>query len=116
MTKPEAKKRSWQGMAEIIEVVDGDTVRAFVDLGFGIYTRIKIRVRGVDCPEMPTAQGLLARAFTEATFKPGDVVTIRSHRLDLHGRAEADIITATGENFADLLIRAGHAKPATDRC
>jgi micrococcal nuclease len=34
-----------------VRVVDGDTYDILVDCGFGIYHRIRVRLRGVDTPE-----------------------------------------------------------------
>lgn len=33
-------------------VVDGDTIDCLLDLGFGVYAYVALRLRGVDCPEM----------------------------------------------------------------
>jgi len=34
-----------------VRVVDGDTYDVLVDLGFGVYHKIRVRLRGVDTPE-----------------------------------------------------------------
>lgn len=50
--------------AKITEVYDGDTVTALVDLGFRISFEIKIRLLGIDTPELrgeERPQGLAAR-------------------------------------------------------
>lgn len=55
--------------ATILRVVDGDTIEADIDLGFGIWQRKQIiRVSGIDTPELrgeESEQGALAsRAMT----------------------------------------------------
>ena len=40
--------------AEIVRVVDGDTVDAMVDLGFKIFKKIRIRLYGINTPETRT--------------------------------------------------------------
>jgi endonuclease YncB( thermonuclease family) len=109
------KVKSWQGKAEVLEIVDGDTIKVFVDLGFNIFTRLKVRVAGCDAPEINTAAGLAARNFTAQLLQPGAVVTLNSKRLDLYGRAEAIVTLPDGRDLSDLLIAAHHAVPATDR-
>lgn len=50
--------------AKITEVYDGDTVTALVDLGFRISFEIKIRLLGIDTPEIrgtERPEGLIAR-------------------------------------------------------
>ena len=39
---------------EIYKVIDGDTIDASIDLGFGIYLTRKIRLAGIDTPESRT--------------------------------------------------------------
>jgi len=51
--------------AYIERVIDGDTLRVQVDLGFGIWTRQTLRLRGIDCPEMDTTEGKRAKKFVE---------------------------------------------------
>ena len=38
--------------AKIISVYDGDTVTAVMDLGFNITNKIKIRLHGINAPEI----------------------------------------------------------------
>jgi endonuclease YncB( thermonuclease family) len=112
---PTAKRKSWQGRAEIIEVIDGDTIRVFVDLGFSIYARLSVRIHGVNSPEMNTPGGLAAKVFTEQLLKDNKLVTLDSKRVDLHGRAEAVVMLDDGRNIGTELVRANHAVPANDR-
>jgi micrococcal nuclease len=41
-------------IAEVVKVYDGDTCTCVVDLGFKTYLRIKVRLVGVDTPEIRT--------------------------------------------------------------
>lgn len=40
--------------AEVIRVIDGDTIEFLVDLGFGIHFKIKARLHGINTPETRT--------------------------------------------------------------
>lgn len=117
-----ARIKTWQGRAEIVEIIDGDTFKAWIDLGFSIYFRANIRLQGVNAPEMPTAAGVGARLVLQTLIKPGDIVQIVSKRLDLHGRAEALVFLPNptapdifDRDLANLMLLAGQVVPANDR-
>jgi len=42
--------------AKIIEVYDGDTVTAIIDLGFYTFVRVKLRLQGIKAPEVRGAE------------------------------------------------------------
>jgi endonuclease YncB( thermonuclease family) len=109
------KRKSWQGCAQVESVHDGDTFTVFVDLGFGIFLRTKVRVQGVNSPETDTAAGRLAAAFLAELLPINSVVSLDSRRLDLHGRAEAVVALPDGRDLASVLLAAGQAQPANDR-
>ena len=52
--------------AKLIEVIDGDTVDLFIDLGFGLHIEQRCRLYGIDAPEMPTEAGKAAKAYLES--------------------------------------------------
>ncbi len=56
-TKPGDHRRLYAFRAEVIRVVDGDTVWVKVDHGFKFWQPQKIRFRGVDAPELPSDEG-----------------------------------------------------------
>jgi len=43
--------------ARIVEVVDGDTFDLMIDLGFNTFTKQRMRLYGIDAPEMRTQAG-----------------------------------------------------------
>jgi len=43
--------------AKIVEVIDGDTFDLMIDLGFGVFTQQRMRLYGIDAPEMKTDAG-----------------------------------------------------------
>jgi endonuclease YncB( thermonuclease family) len=114
LTRP-ARLKSWQGKAEVLEVIDGDTFKVFVDLGFNIYARLNVRIADINAPELPSAQGFSASAFLKTLLPVGAVVTLDSKRLDLHGRAEAVVSLEDGRNVAQLMLDAMQAVRANDR-
>jgi endonuclease YncB( thermonuclease family) len=106
------KMRSWQGKGTVNEIHDGDTFKALIDLGFRISFTTPVRIRGIQSPELPSAPGIAAADFLRTLIAPGDVVTINSRRLDLHGRAEADVTLDDGRDLAAVMLAAGHAVKA----
>ncbi len=109
------KKKSWQGRALVLDIIDGDTLKCEIDLGFKISLTTNVRVLGCNCPELPTPEGVRALNFTRTLLTIGDIVTVDSKRLDLYGRAEAVITLADASDLGARLIGSGHAVRATDR-
>jgi micrococcal nuclease len=81
--------------AKIVKVYDGDTVTAVVDLGFGITNKIKIRLYGIDTPEIrgdERPDGLVSRDRLRELILDKEVIikTIKD-RTGKYGRYLAEI-------------------------
>ena len=59
----------WDYRARLVRVVDGDSVFAEMDVGFGARVEEEIRLIGVSAPEHYQPGGLECRDFTAAWFK-----------------------------------------------
>jgi len=99
--------------AYLYKVLDGDTVTAVVDLGFGFVTSQVLRLRGIDAPEMKTAGGEEARKALEkmlgiADGKTGVLVLIKTAKSDKYDRYLADI-WVEGVYVNQELVDKGHA-------
>ena len=70
-------------------VIDGDTVDGTIDLGFGIYAKKRVRLIGIDAPEIRTKD--------KATKEKGRLAKKRLTALLRHGQKQAEglIITTT---------------------
>jgi len=91
-------------------VVDGDTLTASIDLGFGVMlTNVKIRLAHINCPERGTEEGVKAKWFTEAWIHDASdaVISVKNHRKDKYGRILGSV-GCNGQSLADALILAGH--------
>lgn len=104
---------------EIIRVVDGDTVKAVVDLGFDIFKNITIRLYGIDAPETRTKnqeekiKGLEAKEYLRIIFdaiSEHDSLILKSEKLDGFGRS-LGIIYYNDININELLVKEGKAIP-----
>ena len=102
--------------ATCLKVIDGDTIRAKVELGFYISTVKTIRVRGINCPEVRTknlvekregirAKGRVAELLEESKLE----FKLISHRIGKYGRVVGDVILPQGD-LGEVLIREGHAE------
>ena len=84
--------------AELIRVVDGDTIDAWIDLGFHITIRRRIRLWGIDAPETRTldlvekVEGKIAAArLTEIMDLNRGQFTVRSYGVCKYGRCLGEI-------------------------
>jgi micrococcal nuclease len=78
--------------AFVTEVIDGDTFDAVVDLGFAISTKQKLRLRGLDAPEIVSTEGREAKAFLEKHFaKTHNEILIKTSKSDKYHRYLADV-------------------------
>ena len=78
--------------AKITKVIDGDTIRADIDLGFDmILSNQTIRLYGVDAPESRTRDleekyyGNLTKEFLKRYIKNNNIVILKTH-LDKKGK------------------------------
>lgn len=105
--------------AGIVDLVhDGDTVNVRLDVGFDLTVYARVRVLGINAPELSTPDGKTARDFAQTLLKPGLAVSVTSHGWDKYGgRIDGAIAFpsvpggAPDEDFANAMLIAGHAKP-----
>lgn len=81
--------------AKVVKVYDGDTVHAILDI-FGAYYKFKVRLDGIDTPEIRTkdleekTKGLDARDWLSKRIM-GKIVDLKCKGMDKYGRLLADI-------------------------
>lgn len=99
--------------AQVVRVVDGDTVILDVDLGFGVTKRAQsFRLRGCNARERSTVGGREATENLRSLLPVGSCVTLTSIRPDKFGdRYDARITLPDGRDLAQLLIESGWAAP-----
>lgn len=100
----------WTVPATVLRVVDGDTVRLELDLGWHTYRVENCRVAGINAPELSTEAGKAARAHAEQLLPPGARVTFISQKLDKYGRPLGRVVH-DGVDFGAATLAAGHASP-----
>lgn len=104
--------------AVIASVYDGDTIRADIDLGFGIWIKDQVlRLYGIDAWEVRGGEkdlGLAARDALRLLMPIGSKVVLQTHKdkKGKYGRWLAWIVLEDGMVVNDWLVREGHAEPA----
>lgn len=103
---------------KINRVIDGDTVVADVDLGFGVWLKDKhIRLYGVNTPEKNTPEGVDALKFTQSLLSHDTamyVLHVLEHKADKYGRLLGNVYMTVGVTTKGLtqeIIANGHGKP-----
>ncbi len=95
--------------AKIEKIIDGDTLTTLIDLGFGLSIQQKLRLRGIDCPEMDTEEGQRAKRFVEVRLRNCDFIVIKTYKdsSDKYDRYLADIFYLANETDAEKVAQEG---------
>ena len=93
---------NYEYKAKVINVVDGDTIDALVDLGFKVQIMQRLRLARVDTPERTQPGYAAARDFVKGLLE-GKEVTITTHKVSKWGYFLADVVI-DGRDVSDLLI------------
>ena len=103
--------------AELIKVLDGDTIDCWIDLGFKVKWKARVRYMGLDTWESRTRdleekkKGLEAKAYTLEMLSRNDgKFKVKSHGVGKYGRLLGEIfIEGEEKSLNELLIENGHA-------
>jgi len=106
--------------AEVVKVVDGDTFKINIDLGFEVHLGPKsVRLYGVNTPESRTKNleekkmGLAAKEFTDQWIKKANnkvkIETILD-KNEKYGRILARVWNDAGECLNTEIVKAGLAR------
>jgi micrococcal nuclease len=104
-------------------VIDGDTIDAYIDLGFDIHVKKRIRFAGINTPESRTrdleekARGLAAKDRLKVILEGANRIELCSYGVGKYGRClgelHVDMLDGkqclTLANVNELLIKEGHA-------
>jgi micrococcal nuclease len=74
--------------AELIRVVDGDTVELMIDLGFDTLRKERFRLYGIDAPEMNTEAGKEAKAWLEDAIRPPEPIYVQTIQLSTKAKRD----------------------------
>ena len=121
----EMRGRIYAFPARVERIIDGDTLWATVDLGFNTWADRKLRLRGIDTPELKSSAGLRAKDALTKMLGEVDVFMVTTTKIDLYDRYLADLFVLPGEidlagiategQFVNrLLVERGLARVWTD--
>jgi endonuclease YncB( thermonuclease family) len=102
--------------AEVLRVVDGDTLEVEAHIWLGQGVQVSVRLRGVDAPEFKgrceaeRVAALKARARLSELTSGGDVRLADIGYDKFGGRVLARVIDATGRDLGQQLIADGVAR------
>ena len=118
-----------QYKAQVKAVIDADTIDVLIDLGFGVHTMQRLRLYGIDAPEMKTEAGKIAKEYVKSLLLGADAamfVYVRTlkDKKDKYGRklavvywSESDLIHYGYESKIEMMslslnwqiVKNGHA-------
>ena len=87
-SRTEETERRYAFGGRVERVIDGDTIIALLSIGFGLWRRQRLRLKGVDAAPLKTAAGEKSFRFVKRQLKEGSAVAVETFRMDLHGRFE----------------------------
>ncbi len=102
--------------AEVVRVVDGDTFQARVQVWPGLSVDTKVRLRGIDAPELHArcgdeyAKAQAARAALETILAAGGVTISRVGIDKYGGRVDALVATRDTADVSAALLTGGWAR------
>tara|TARA_B100000949_G_scaffold112641_1_gene99828 strand:- start:257 stop:631 length:375 start_codon:yes stop_codon:yes gene_type:complete len=108
---------AWRYEAQLIRVIDGDTVDAMIDLGFSTHRNIRIRFYGINTPESRTRDKAEKKRGKAATARLVEILdaesgkfVIQSLGVGKYGRCLGVLFTESlGEtSVQQTLINEGH--------
>jgi micrococcal nuclease len=74
--------------AELIRVVDGDTVDLVIDLGFDTFRHERFRLYGIDAPEMNTQAGKVAKKWLWDALQPLEAIYVQTIQLSTKAKRD----------------------------
>lgn len=107
---------------ELDRVVDGDTLTAWILLDFDVKIKVRMRLEGIDTPEIFTAdhttpeykKGLAAKSFVVEQFNrngPEFWIETTKERPGKYGRYIVNVLLKNGHWLDALLLKAKLATP-----
>jgi len=106
----------YEYIAKVEKVVDGDTIDVSIDLGFKIFKKARLRLLGIDTPEIHGVPkdseeyraGMKAKEWLEdkLLYK---IVVVRTHKTGKYGRYLAKVYLQ-GNDINEQLVELGLAR------
>ncbi len=100
--------------ATIDRVIDGDTVDAMIDLGCHVFVKERLRLFGINAPEMRGKSrdaGIAAKEHLSELLDNCGLLVVRTHKdkQGKYGRYLVELIGEDGSNLNKQMIQNGYA-------
>ena len=81
--------------AEVTRVVDGDTVDAFIDLGFDMHSKQRVRLYGINAPETRTRDLIEKKHGKAATRRLVEMLEENKSKLEQLGEQKVEVFESS---------------------
>jgi len=105
--EPPPKSILYTYSAQVVRVIDADTLTVMVDLGFGTFSKQKLRLRKINAPELSTPVGKKAGEYVLKKLKPGSCVVVKTYSTDIYDRYLVDVFYLPSCDDAEKIAREG---------
>ncbi len=98
--------------ATVVRIVDGDTIYVDVDLGFYLRQTMKVRLKGLNTPEIrgpERPEGLKSKHFVEEKLADCPAVVIKTNKIGKYGRYIADVWFLAGSDDPHTILEQGQS-------
>lgn len=85
--------------AKLIRVVDGDTIDAEIDIGFGIFVRKRIRLWGINAPETRSRDKSEVKSGKETSKRLVAILALSNDEFELVTHGDGKYGRCLGEIF-----------------
>jgi len=86
--------------ASIVKIIDGDTIKVNIDLGFNTITAQVLRFRGINAFDLNTKAGKKAKSYVLSKLENNKTILVKTYKPDKYSRFLADIYYAdNNDNF-----------------
>jgi micrococcal nuclease len=98
--------------AKVLRVIDGDTIRVRIDLGFYVSHELTIRLARIDAPERNTVDGLTTLRWLDDALAGADVVIeTKKDRADRYGRFLGEVFDGGEQSVNQRMLDAFLVSP-----
>lgn len=93
--------------AKVIRVIDADTLLTDIDQGFSIWTEQRLRLKGIDAPEVDTLAGKKAKKWVEKEIGRLPFIIVKTYKSDKFDRYLTDVFYSKKENDPQKVASSG---------
>jgi len=101
------KAQYYTYLAQVERVIDGDTLLLQIQPAYGPFVRERIRLRGIDTPELGTPDGNRAKVFVDYALADHNWIAITTTKPDAYDRYIADIFIPNENDHGQQIVDRG---------